>query len=84
MVRSPKMTLYHLYHLLRLYRLPSNTSTSYKPASTPAAFNKVQTLGSVASHVWGSFYAIQNGSLMEFLLDGGTYTWSQPSPVATS
>ncbi|MCJ1244037.1 hypothetical protein MMC30_001234 [Trapelia coarctata] len=64
--------------------LPNNTSTSYKSASTPQVFNKIQNFSSVASHGWGGFYAIQNGTLMEFALDGGNYTWSLKGPVLTS
>lgn len=67
--------------ILILFRFPGSSST-FRPASKPTAFDIVQSSSAVASHAWGSLYALQNGSL-EFAFDAN-YAWFHKGPVPTS
>ena len=46
----------------------------------------VQNFSSMASHAWGSLYAMEDGVLTEYTIDpnDSTTTWNKKGPVTTS
>jgi len=68
--------------ILTPYRFTNITST-FRPASSSRAFDIIQSSSAVASHAWGSLYALQNGSLEEFAFDAN-FAWFRKGTVLAS
>lgn len=49
----------------------------------PAAMSEVSNFSALASHKWGSVYAVVGGGVMEFKIHPTTYNWYRQSQVVS-